>query len=110
MIVFASGAATGFIVGRSQAPPSGDLPTRSDVLDAFEREVGLDADQKATFKKIFDTNHPRFREIKLRSESELAPIRSEVRAQLRAVLREDQKPRFDSYCNKRDRQRDESMR
>jgi hypothetical protein len=109
--VFASGATSGFFVGRSQAARNtGNIPNRTEVLDAFVREVGLDPEQRAAFKRIFDTNHPRVVTIKLRAEAELAPIRSEVRTELRSLLRDDQKPRFDDYCNRRDRQRDESMR
>lgn len=111
VVAFASGAASGFFVGRSQAPRgSGSLPNRAEVLDAFVREVGLDAQQRAQFEKLFEANHDRFTSIKRRVEPELAAVRSDVRTQLRALLREDQKQRFDRYCNERDRQRDENMR
>ena|SRR5581483_6614709 len=110
VLAFASGAASGFFVGRSQVPNrSVDIPTRDELLDAWAHEVGLDSEQKAAFKKIFDENHQRVTTIKQRAEAEIAPIRSEVRPKLRALLREDQKPRFDQYCEKRDRQRRESM-
>lgn len=111
LVAFGSGAASGFFVGRSQAPRgTGALPTRAEVLDAFVREVGLDSRQRGEFEKIFEANHERFTSIKRRVEPELAAVRSDVRTQLRALLREDQKPRFDRYCNERDRQRDENMR
>lgn len=111
-VVFASGGVSGFFVGRSQAVRRpGELPTREEVLEAFVREVGLDSEQKKVFEQIFNMNHPRFVAIKSRVEPELAAVRSDVRAQLRATLRDDQqKARFDAYCNLRDRQRDESMR
>jgi hypothetical protein len=111
VVVFVSGALSGFFVGRAQpAPRSTDLPRWKDTLEAYDREVGLDAGQRASFEKIFTANHPRFNTVKRTIEPELATLRSDVRTQLRAVLREEQRPRFDQYCSKRDRQRDESMR
>jgi hypothetical protein len=111
VVVFVSGAASGYFVGRSQVTPrTGDVPNRREVLEAFVREVGLDPEQRASFEKVFDTNHSRFVSVKLRVEPELAALRSEVRTHLRGLLRDEQKPRFDQYCNKRDRQRDENMR
>jgi hypothetical protein len=111
VVAFASGAASGFFVGRTQAPRcNGALPSRAEVLAAFVREVGLDGQQRVEFEKVFEANHDRFTSIKRRVEPELAAVRSDVRTQLRSLLREDQKPRFDKYCNERDRQRDETMR
>lgn len=110
VVVFASGGLSGFFIGRSQPARSGEIPNRKEVLEAFTREVGLDPVQRASYEKIFETNHSRFVTVKLRVEPELAALRSDVRTQLRAVLRDEQKQRFDEYCGKRDRQRDESMR
>jgi|SRR5271155_1578947 len=110
-IVFTSGALSGFFVGRSQAVHhKGDLPSREEILDRFTHEVGLDSEQAATFDRIFTQSHQRFVTVKMKVEPELAVIRSDVRAQLRATLRSDQKPLFDAYCDLRDRQRDASMR
>jgi hypothetical protein len=112
VIVFASGALSGFFFGRGQTsrPSTGDMPSRKEILDRFQREVGLDAEQRASFDRIVDANHARFVAVKLRVEPDLAVLRSDVRTQLRAVLRDQQKPLFDAYCRERDRQRDESMR
>ncbi len=111
VVVFASGASTGYLVGRSQpAPRSNDLPRWKDALEAYDREVSLDAAQRAAFEKVFIANHPRFSTVKLKIEPELAVLRSEVRTQLRTILRDEQRTRFDQYCIKRDKQRDESMR
>jgi hypothetical protein len=111
VLVFVSGSLSGFFFGRGQAPhPAGDIPSRKEILDRFQREVGLDSEQRATFEHIVESNHARFVTVKSRVEPDLAVIRSDVRAQLRGVLRDQQKPLFDAYCRERDRQRDESMR
>jgi hypothetical protein len=111
VIAFVSGALSGFFVGRSQAVHhQGDLPSRDEILDRFVDECGLDHEQRATFQRIFDENHPRFVTVKMSIEPALAALRSEVRVTLRETLREDQKRRFDAYCAERDRQRDANMR
>jgi hypothetical protein len=112
VLVFVSGALSGFFVGRGQLTRHmGDAPTREEVLARWAYECHLDPDQKATFEGIMKESHTRVAALKKAfDEEKVAPIRSDVRAKLRAVLRDEQKPLFDAYCKERDRQRDESMR
>ena len=112
LLVFVSGALSGFFVGRGQLTRhKGDAPTREEVLDRWEYECHLDAGQKASFERIMKESHAKVALLKKAFDEErVAPIRSDVRTNLRGVLREEQKPLFDAYCKERDRQRDESMR
>ncbi len=112
LLVFVSGALSGFFVGRGQMTRhKGDAPTRDEVLDRWEYECHLDPEQKASFKRIMQESHAKVAVMKKAfDEEKIAPIRSDVRTTLRGVLREEQKALFDAYCKERDRQRDESMR
>ena len=110
LLMFVSGAASGFAVGRSDllVRRGGDIPTRREMLDACAREVGLDAVQRARFDQISDANHERFVKVRARIEPDLAEIRSDVRAQMRVVLTDDgQRSRFDAFFQRRDKQRAE---
>ncbi|HZV00057.1 MAG TPA: hypothetical protein VFF73_25295 [Planctomycetota bacterium] len=110
LLAFASGGASGYFVGRGQARPMGEIPSRRETIDAFERAVGLDVGQCAQAEKILDEYHPRFSKIKMTIEPDLAILRSEVRTQIATILREDQKDRYHAWCVKHDAQRDANIK
>jgi hypothetical protein len=104
LLALGSGLVSGFIVGRSDtARRPGDVPSRVEIVDGLQQEVGLDAEQRARVEKIYHDNHGRFVTVRARIEPELAAIRSDVRAQMRACLREEQLAPFDAYCAARDK-------
>ena len=111
VLVFVSGALSGFFVGRGQTiRHKGEDPTREEILDRWEYECQLDPEQKSAFDRIFREYHPRFATVKKTIEPELAIIRSEVHDKLRTTLQGEQGPRFEAYWNERSRQRDAKLR
>lgn len=106
VLLSASMAVSGFIVGAHSASRSAsDIPTRQETLDSMADEVGLDSKQRARVREISDRYHDRMQAVRRSVASELAAIRSDVRAETREIMTDEQKQRFDAYCARRDRQR-----
>jgi hypothetical protein len=109
VLAVASAAASGFVVGRKTAVPDPvHLTTRKELHDSLAAEVGLDAEQRRLLDEITDRNHERKLKIEQSVQPQLDAIRAEVRSQLKAMLRDDQKPRFDAWCARRDAERAKS--
>jgi hypothetical protein len=108
-LAFASGMGSGFVLGRNRAPRLTDIPKRHDVLAALAEEVGATPEQARRLVEVSDRNHERVAHVRSNVCGELAAIRSDVRAQMRAVLETDeQKRRYDAFCARRDAQREEA--
>src|SRR5581483_9879369 len=106
LLLAASAAASGFVVGRHHpARRATDIPTRVEAVDAMADEVGLDEAQRAQVIAISDRHSAAMSEVRHKVAPEIATIRSQVRAETRAIMNDAQKRRFDEYCARRDAQR-----
>jgi hypothetical protein len=91
---------------------------RRDPVNDLAKALNLDAGQKETLHKIMDRSRERYRELdqQMRRQYEttrqqMRPqydvIRTESRQEIRQILREDQKARFEEYLKEMARQRRE---
>ncbi len=97
VLAFASGFASGIVVTGSRPSRSAlDQATRRERLTAIEDEVGLDPDQRKRFEEISDKNHERFLAVTRSVAPDLAAIRSDVRSQMRTLMTDEQRRRFDA--------------
>jgi hypothetical protein len=105
LLAVGSAGASGFVVGVHHGRRASDIPTRQETLEAMADEVGLDQDQRAKVRAVSDRFLPRMLGVRASVASEIAAIRSETRAETRAVMNPEQQARFDAYCARRDEQR-----
>ncbi len=69
---------------------------RAPDLEQMSRNLGLSAEQREAIKKIFESNDARLKELRTEMHSRLAAIRSEIQAQMDAVLTPEQKSKLES--------------
>jgi len=91
-------------------PPRG----RSEyILEKMKEEVGLTSDQQERIKKILDETGEKYIEIRKDIDPVMKPfeprfdaVRQESRARIRALLSEDQLPKFEEMVRKQDETRE----
>jgi hypothetical protein len=91
-------------------PPRG----RSEyILEKMKEEVGLTSDQQERIKKILDETGEKYIEIRRDIDPVMKPfeprfdaVRQESRARIRALLSEDQLPKFEEMVRKQDETRE----
>lgn len=91
-------------------PPRG----RSEyILEKMKEEVGLTSDQQERIKKILDETGEKYIEIRKDIDPVMKPfeprfdaVRQESRARIRALLSEDQLPKFEEMVRKQDEMRE----
>ncbi len=83
--------------------PSRQGPPRDPVND-MAKALGLDAQQKVTLKSIMDQSRDRYRALSQQMRPQYDVIRDDTRRQIRHILRDDQKPRFEDFLKEVDRQ------
>ena len=91
-------------------PPRG----RSEyILEKMKEEVGLTSDQQERIKKILDETGEKYIEIRKDLDPVMKPfeprfdaVRQESRARIRALLSEDQLPKFEEMVRKQDETRE----
>jgi hypothetical protein len=91
-------------------PPRG----RSEyILEKMKEEVGLTSDQQDRIKKILDETGEKYIEIRKDIDPVMKPfeprfdaVRQESRARIRALLSEDQLPKFEEMVRKQDETRE----
>jgi uncharacterized membrane protein len=92
--------------------------SRRDPVNDLAKALNLDASQKEMLHKIMDKSRERYRTLDQQirrqyetSRQQMRPqydaIRTESRQEIRQILREDQKARFEEYLKEMARQRKE---
>ncbi len=80
-------------------------PARSsphEIAQELAEGLNLDASQKEKLKTIIGQSRERFRAISLQVRPQYEVIRQETREQMRQILREDQKARFEEIIREID--------
>ncbi|MGC2769496.1 MAG: hypothetical protein WB607_28625 [Candidatus Acidiferrum sp.] len=113
-VVFLVGAAIGAVFGysfghRSYAavlnapqPQIGEPERRAKRVADMTKELGLSAEQSAKFDEIIRGAHQDMKGIRDGAEKQVDVLREKAREQMRAVLTEDQKPKFEAMVQKMD--------
>jgi hydrogenase maturation factor HypE len=113
-LVFLVGAAIGAVFGysfghRSYAmmvnapqPQMNEAERRAKRVADMTKELGLSADQSAKVDEIIRGAHQDMKGIRDGAEKQVDVVREKAREQMRAVLTEDQKPKFEAMVQKMD--------
>jgi hypothetical protein len=115
-VVFLVGAAIGGVFGytlghRSYAAivttptPMSEPERRAKRVADMTKEVGLSPDQSAKMDDIIRGAHQEMKEIRDKAEKDVDVAREKARDQMRVLLTEDQKPKFEAMVQRMDEER-----
>ena len=116
-VVFLVGAAIGAVFGysfghRSYAatlnaaqPQMSEPERRAKRVADMTKELGLNAEQSAKFDEIIRGAHQDMKGIRDGAEKQVDVVREKAREQMRTVLTEEQKPKFEAMLQKMDEAR-----
>ena len=69
---------------------------RPNIVEDLARDLSLDPDQKEKLKVIIGKTRERYRELHKQMGPDFQKIRNEGDEEIRRILRDDQKPRFET--------------
>jgi len=76
------------------------IPKVEDVVEGMAKELQLDAQQKTAIKVIISDIRNRYRALSQEFRPRWEDLRKESDDRINALLREDQKPRFEKFLNR----------
>jgi len=74
-----------------------------DIVNVLAQNLSLDAKQKDTLKGIIDQSRDRYRVLSVQFRPQYETIRNETRQQIRQILHEDQRARFEDFLKDTDK-------
>ena len=113
-IVFILGAALGGVLGyaafahRSYAAEPSVLSAearRAQRKEKLTKDVGLNSDQQKQVSAILDQAQGDYKAVHAVMDPQIEAVRQRTREKIRAVLSEDQKPKFAEFLRKMDEER-----
>jgi len=112
-IVFVLGAALGGVLGyafahRSYAAEPSVLSAeakRAQRKERLTKDVGLDPDQQKQISAILDQAQGEYKSVHTVMDPQIEAVRQKTREKIRAVLTDDQKPKFAEFLRKMDEER-----
>jgi len=115
-VVFLVGAAIGGVFGysfghRSYAAivttphPTTEPERRAKRLADMTKEIGFTPDQAAKVDGIIRTAHENMKDLREKCEKDVDLTREKARDQIRALLTDEQKPKFESMVRRMDQER-----
>ncbi len=116
-LVFLVGAATGAVFGysfgyrsyaatlTSQQQPMSDEERRAKHLADMTKEVGLTPEQTGKMDDIIKNAHASIKSIRDKSEADVDVVREQARNEMRALLTDAQKPKFEAMVQRMDAER-----
>ena len=84
---------------------SSSRQNRSEIVDKFTKELGLTSDQQQQLNAILAEQEQRFKDLNKSFRSQADVIRQEGRDKIRAILTDQQKPKFDEILKRFDEER-----
>ena len=84
-------------------------PIRRDGAEEFAQALNLDAKQKETLEAIFKQGREHYRALSQQFRPQYEALRNETHEQIRQILREDQKVRFEEFLKEMNKRRRERM-
>ena len=113
--VFVVGGAIGGVFGYSfghhtvnaNSPPStmSEPERRAKRLAEMSKELGLNPEQTAKMDEIIKSAHEQMKEIRENTEKNVDGVRQNARNQMRAMLTDEQKPKFEAMVQRMDEER-----
>jgi len=112
-IVFVLGAALGGVLGYAFAHRSyASEPTvlspearRAQRREKLAHDVGLNPDQQKQIGAILDQAQGEYKAVHEVTDPQLEAVRQRTRNKIRALLTDDQKPKFEEFLHKLDEER-----
>ena len=115
-VVFLAGAAIGVVFGYSYghqrysamlmaAPQTSEPERRAKRVADMTKEVGLTADQSAKVDDIIRVAHGDMKGIRDKAEADVDVVREKARNDMRGLLTEEQKPKFEAMVARLDAER-----
>jgi uncharacterized membrane protein YdfJ with MMPL/SSD domain len=112
-IVFVLGAALGGVLGYAFAHRSyAAEPTilspearRAQRKEKLTHDVGLNSDQQQQVSAILDRAQGEYKAVHTVMDPQIEAVRQKTREKIRAVLADDQKPKFEEFLRKLDEER-----
>jgi Spy/CpxP family protein refolding chaperone len=108
----AIGAVFGYTFGHRSYPatlttpaPMSEPERRAKRVADMTKEVGLNAEQSARMDDIIRGAHQEMKEIRDSAEKNVDVVREKARDQMRGLLTEEQKPKFESMVKRMDAER-----
>jgi len=78
-----------------------------EIAQEMAQALQLDEKQKEDLQVIFKQSRERYRALSTQFHTQYETIRGETREQIRQILREDQKPRFETFLKNMEKRRRE---
>jgi Spy/CpxP family protein refolding chaperone len=111
-VVFLVGAAIGAVFGysfghhtvmaKTDRPPMTEPERRAKRVAEIAKEVGLNADQTAKVDEVIRGTHQQMKNIRDKAEAEVDVARENARNQIRGMLTEEQKAKFEAMVQRMD--------
>lgn len=114
LVVFSIGVAAGIVIDRYR--PMGRRPFAmgmmrqgpprpAQIADRMSRELGLTAAQRADLEAVFKRNGDRLVRFRARTGAEFDAIRTQLDAEISAILTPEQRATFEQQRKRRERNR-----
>lgn len=112
-LVFFGGIAVGVLGDRlyasrsvsASAKPKTPDQWRADYVGSIRESLHLSDAQVARLNEILDSTRARYREVKERYKPEMKQIHTEQVEEIRGILSDEQKPKYDEWRERRDQRR-----
>jgi len=95
-----AGAASYYLYCEHLRATVSTIPKVEDVVDGMAQELQLDAQQKESVKIIISEIRNRYRSLSLEFRPRWEELRKESDDRINALLRDDQKPRFEKFLER----------
>jgi Spy/CpxP family protein refolding chaperone len=112
-LVFLSGIAVGVLGDRlyssrsvsASAKPKTPDQWRADYVSSIRESLRLSDAQVTKLNEILDSTRARYREVKERYKPEMKQIHTEQVEEIRGILTDEQKPKYEEWREERDKRR-----
>jgi hypothetical protein len=107
LLVFISGAVVGALGYRTYNPPtargvSSPVDWRKAYIEESKERLGLSTDQVTKLTAILDDTNARFHQAREQENQEIRQIKEEHIARVRAMLSDEQRPKYDQLHAERE--------
>lgn len=115
IIVFAAGVAGGILLDKYviTKKPERTRKKRSSVrfptLDMMAQELNLSSEQQEQIRDIFKNNEERFKTLRKQIDERFTTIRTQLKDEIKSVLNDEQKLKFEAMIEKYRSQRRKEM-
>jgi hypothetical protein len=105
IVVFIAGVICGVLIDRNMLNKRKHdsrrrSSTRFPTLEIMAEELALSAEQQAQIREIFHNNEDRFKSLRKDMDKSLKDIRSQLLLDIKSVLSEEQKSKFEAMIEK----------